>query len=295
MIYTNIKRNDVVVGVYFNGNSLLSARIENGKLVKTYQADINSKESEDFIVNEIFKSIESVNTEDVAGIGIGVPSIVETTQGILYNAINIPSWKEVYLRDILEERFNKEVKVNNDANCFILGEYYFGSAKNLNNVVGLILGFGVGCGLLLNGKLYEGMNCGAGEFGNIPYKEHDLEYYCSTGYFVEKYGLTFDIVKQRAENNDKIALAIFEQYGIDLGNAIKIILYSIDPEMIVIGGIISNAFRFYENSMMKTIMTFRYKHIVEKIKIRVEDKSLFMPVLGAGALFFRQNDDLNID
>ena len=70
------------------------------------------------------------------------------------------------MKRIIEKKFKVPVSINNDANCFALGEKHFG--KKYNNMVGLIIGTGVGAGIIINGKLYCGHNCGAGEFGSIP-------------------------------------------------------------------------------------------------------------------------------
>jgi glucokinase len=183
-----------------------------------------------------------------------------------------------------------KVYINNDANCFAIGEKYFGKAKNYDNVIGLIIDAGVGAGIVFKGHLYSGTNCGAGELGSLPYREHDFEYYCSEGYFEEKYDLKFELLYKRALNDDKIALAIFEQYGYDLGNLIKIIMYTIDPEIIVLGGSISKAFPYFEKTMRSKIKTFIYKHSLSRLKIVPSDQSE-ISILGAVALFY---DALNI-
>ena len=85
--------------------------------------------------------------DSVTSIGIGVPGLVDTNRGLVYDVINIPSWKEVALQKYMEERYHLSVYINNDANCFALGEYYFGKGKGFNSVVGLTVGTGIGAGL----------------------------------------------------------------------------------------------------------------------------------------------------
>jgi glucokinase len=191
----------------------------------------------------------------------------------------------VHLKDILENHFGVKVYVNNDANCFAIGEKYFGNAKDYENVIGLILGTGVGAGIIFKGHLYSGTNCGAGELGSLPYREHDFEHYCSKSYFELKYGMKFELLYKRALNNDKIALAVFEQYGYDLGNLIKTILYTTDPEIIILGGTIAKAFPFFEKTMRNRVKTFIYKHSLKKLKI-IPSQQLETAIFGAVALFF---------
>ncbi len=105
---------------------------------------------------------------------IGVPIVVDCEHGIVYVVQNIPSWKEVHLKEQLESEFHLPVHVNNDANCFALGECHFGKARGYRHIVGLTLGTGLGAGSSSTAKLYNGSNCGRrAKFGTIPYKDPD--------------------------------------------------------------------------------------------------------------------------
>lgn len=274
-----------IVGVFLDGKTLVAGKVKKGKIESSLTKQINNNDSEEKILSEVIKSIAEVIDESVEGIGIGVPSLVDVKKGIAYRVQKIPSWREVHIKDILESKFNVKVYVNNDANCFAAGEKYFGVAKSYENIIGLILGAGVGAGIIFNNHLYSGTNCGAGEFGSLPYKNHDFEFYCGEGYFDEKYGLSFELVYKRALQKDKIALTILELYGQDLGNLIKAIMFTTDPEIIVIGGNTSKAFPFFKKAMQKAISTFTYPHILEKLKImQSEDENI--AILGAVALFY---------
>ncbi|PKP13730.1 MAG: sugar kinase [Bacteroidetes bacterium HGW-Bacteroidetes-3] len=274
-----------IVGVWLGGRTLVAGKVKDGKTENTITKQINNLASEEQIISEVVNIIDKVMDDDVVGIGIGVPSLVDVEKGIVYRVQKIPSWREVHLKDILESRFNVKVYVNNDANCFAVGEKYFGTAKDYENIVGLILGSGVGAGIVFKGHLYSGTNCGAGEFGSLPYRNHDFEYYCSEGYFEEKYGINADVLYQRALQKDKIALAIYEQYGQDVGNVIKAIMFAADPEIIVIGGSMAKAFPFFENEMNRIVKTFTYKHILNKLKI-IKSENEDIAILGAAALFY---------
>ena len=269
----------------WGGKHLSAARIENGVITDIVHREVNNREAEEVILSEIIHTINSVYTDSVAGIGVGVPSLVDVKHGIVINPTNIPSWHKVHLKDILEEQFNVPVYINNDANCFALGEKYFGVAKDYENIAGITIATGFGVGIIINGKLYSGRNAGAGEFCSIPYRDHDYEYYCSTKYFEEKYGLKNEILLARAKKKDKIALAIYELFGMDLGNAIKTIMYALDPDAIVIGGIMAEAYDFYKEAMLKTVNSFIYKGTVKNIKI-FKSTEANIPVYGAAALCF---------
>ena len=94
------------------------------------------------------------NRSTGVGIGIGVQSLVDQKLGIVYDVQNIPSWKKVFLKDILESHFNISVFINNDVNCFALGELYYGLGKNLNSFVSISIGTGIAGGIIIDKKLY---------------------------------------------------------------------------------------------------------------------------------------------
>jgi glucokinase len=288
MIFNQDKLYKNVIGVFFGGKKLQVARIENGSVAQIIHKEINNKESEEYILNELILAIETVFNDTIRGIGIGVPSIVDVKNGIVFKATNVPSWRKVYLKDIIEERFNIPTYVNNDANCFAMGEKYFGVAKDFRNIAGVTIGAGLGVGIIINGRLYSGKNCGAGEFCSIPYRDHDYEYYCSIGYFEEKYGIKSNILFGRAKKKDKIALSIYEQFGLDLGNAIKTIIYAIDPEAIVIGGQLAEAYEFFQETMFKNIKTFLYQNTINNIVV-LKSEEPNIEAYGAAALCF-END-----
>ncbi len=284
MILNNHTLNKPVLGIFLSGKSLLIGKVFNNNIEKSFSKKIKNKESEENILKELIAGIDEVIDNEVNGIGIGVPSLVDVKKGIVYRVQNIPSWREVHLKDILEERFGVQVHVNNDANCFAIGEKYFGKALKYNNIVGLIIGTGMGAGIITNGQLYSGRNCGAGEFGSIPYHDFDYEYYCSVNFFEEKYGLRTEALIERAKQNDKIALAIFEQYGQHIGNAIKTILFSVDPDIIILGGSISKAFNFFKEAMFKEIKSFPYSNTIKNLKVEISETEN-ISILGAAALF----------
>lgn len=287
MIFNQEKLFKNVVGVIFGGKYLHVARLENGIISEIIHREINNRESEEVILAEIMATIKKVYNDSVVGIGVGMPSLVDVRKGIVIKPTNVPSWNKVYLKDILEERFKIPVFVNNDANCFALGEKYFGVAKDYDNIAGITIGTGMGVGIIIQGKLYSGRNAGAGEFCSIPYKEYDYEYYCSSKYFEEKYGIRNDVLFSRAQKKDKIALAIYEMFGIDLGNAVKTIMYALDPDAIVIGGRLAEAYDYFKDSMHKTIKTFIYKSSLKQLQILLSTEPN-ISIYGAAALCFEE-------
>jgi glucokinase len=283
-----------VIGVDFDGVKVRVGRVKNNEIVKFHSDDISFKESEDYIINEIVTSIKKQFTRDTVGIGIGVPSLVDIEKGVVYLVKNVPSWKEVQLKEKLEQHFHVPVYVNNDANCFAAGVKYFGKGKDYKNMVGIVVGTGFGAGVISEGRLVSGVNGGAGEFGKIPYERHDYEYYCSAKYFVKEYKTDFEQLYKRAQKNDKTAKAIFKQFGHHLGNAIITIVKVFDPEIIIMGGPLSKAFLYFSDSMWRRIRSFPYKTVVSRLSIEVTDQPN-IAIMGAAALYYEVTQSVAIE
>jgi len=267
------------------GTKILSGKIESQQVVRAFKTSTPAHESEQNVVNTLISAIEQVMDNTCEGIGIGVPSVVDTEKGIVYDVPAIPSWKEVHLKEQLELYFRKPVFVNNDSNCFVLGEKYFGQGKKYSHLVGITLGTGLGTGIIVNHKLYSGSNCGAGEFGCIPYKDSILENYCSGHFFKDMYNLDGYKAFQLAKAGDLKAIGIFNDLGKNIGFAIKMIMLIIDPEAILIGGSISEAFPFFHQSMFDSLADFPFSMSVKRIVIE-PSKLNNAAILGAGALVF---------
>jgi glucokinase len=274
-----------LVGVDLGGTNIRAGLIREGSVKKLESDRINAMGSETEVLDQMFAVVDAVFERGVKAIGVGVPTVVDIEKGIVYDTQNIPSWKTVHLKSILEQRYRCSVFVNNDANCFVLGEKYYGQAQDFNDVVGLIVGTGLGAGLVLNGKLYPGINCGAGEFGMIPYKEHHLEYYASGQFFNNFYDVRGEELFDMAMQGDEEARRVFREFGVNFSDAVKAILYAVDPEVIVLGGSVSKAFDLYKNAMWDKLRSFAYSKVLDNIKIVVSTIS-HIGVLGAAALYY---------
>ena len=172
-----------VIGIDLGGTEIKAGRIKGEKLVALVTNPTPKTNDERMVVDAIIETIKQIIMPKTEAIGIGIPSVVDVEKGIVYDVMNIPSWKEVYLKYLLEEEFKIPVYVNNDANCFAIGERIYGKGKSFENFVGLTLGTGLGAGIIQNGHLLKDANCGSGEFCVVPYLDNDYENYCSGMYF----------------------------------------------------------------------------------------------------------------
>lgn len=274
-------KHPLLIGVDLGGTNVRAGLVRNGRIVSLHKRPISSHAGQNIVLEEIFETIAAVFQPNVRGIGIGTPSLVK--DGVVYSAANIPSWRKVPLKKILERRFRVPAYVNNDAKCFALGELHYGFGRGHRNLLGLIVGTGLGCGVVIDGKLYTGSNGGAGEIGHAPYQAEEFEYYCSGRFFQREFGLGALEVEERAEAGDPQAAEMFAAFADHFANVIMAALYAYDPEIIVLGGGVSKAYPYFKDRMWEKLRTFKFQNALKKLKI-VQSKKPHIAVLAAAAL-----------
>ena len=228
--------------------------------------------------------IDRIITPDTTKIGIGVPSVVDVHKGIVYDTQNIPSWKEVPLKAYLEDRFHVPVAVNNDANCYALGIYgLYPAEQKPELLVAVTLGTGVGMGIVVEGRLLNGANCGAGELGSLAYRDSLIEDYCGRHFF-DAAGKDSRADSEAASAGDPEALALFDELGRNLGVLLSIVLFAYDPSHIAFGGGIANNYPLFRPAMEEYLKAhFPYRKALENLKIDIfTDNNI--PVIGAALL-----------
>jgi predicted NBD/HSP70 family sugar kinase len=122
-----------------------------------------------------FINENNVPFEKIGGIGIGVPGIVQNISGLIDFAPNL-GWQNVHLQQLLN--INKPILIENEANAAAIGEKTFGVAGKVSNLLYISVGMGIGCGLILNGKLFTGNSYYAGEFGHMTVEPAGLTCRC---------------------------------------------------------------------------------------------------------------------
>jgi len=259
----------MILGIDIGGTTISLGLVSNGKIVKqitvpSFPNDATLEDTFDYLS----KAINSIIVPEVKKIGIGVPSVVDSKKGIVYNAANIPSWTCACLAEELEKRLGLPVKINNDANCFALGAVTILGLEKEDIVLGVTIGTGIGSGLIINGQLINGRNTGVGEIGSLPFKEKTIEDYCAKTFFTQK-GLNPKKLAIAAERGDTYALSTFDEFGAYMGELISMAVFAYDPSVIILGGGISNAYPLFENRM-RNVMKQRipYQATLTNLKIQ---------------------------
>lgn len=274
-----------IIGIDIGGTKISMGILVDGVIENSIKLKTPAEGTQEEVVQQIIHGIESLpGYEKAVGIGIGAPGLIDEENGIIFSVNNIPSWKEVHLKQYLIDHFKKPVYITNDANCFAIGVKTYGEGQGYSNLVGLSLGTGVGAGIIIDDYLYSGQVACAGEFGGLPYLEHDFETYCSGKFFKIFHDTKGDKAYKAALEGDAHSLAMFEELGRHIGNLIKTMLFVLAPQAVFIGGSVGKSFHLWENAMWKTVNTFPYKKALEGFVIGHSQMSK-MSVIGAAALF----------
>lgn len=275
------------IGIDLGGTQIRGGRIVDDVLmVQNCMQTPNQNANEHSVIDSIKEIIRTVMDEHVEAIGIGVPGMVDRDKGIVYHVMNIRYWeKKVELKKILEKEYEIPIYIDNDANCFALGERHFGIGRNFEHFVGLTVGTGLGGGIIQQGRLLADANCGSGEFGMLPYKDNVLEYYASGSFFKNMYKIEGKEMYLRACNNDPEALEAYKQLGRHLAEAVMMVVLTIDPQMIVFGGSVAKAHKLYEQELFAHLKNFAYTHSLEHLHIFFSELE-YPGILGAASLCY---------
>lgn len=227
------------------------------------------------IINELSNKAKDVHGQDVVGVGIGVPGVVNKELDHVFRCPNL-GWFDIPLREILKERTGHIAYIDNDANLAALAEHYIGSLKDVDSGILLTLGTGVGGGVILGGKPFRGGNGLGMEVGHMIIGENFYNCACGKNGCFETFASATAIVKhfeklledekvtfgfeisskeiwQRAEKGEVLPLKAVERYTDYLAIGILNLINTIDPEVITLGGGVAAAGDFLMDKLTKKV------------------------------------------
>lgn len=237
----------------------------------------------DDIMDLIKKAVSGLNMElrDVKGIGIGVPGIVNPSNGMVIECVNL-KWKNVHVKEYIEEKLNIPVYMGNDATVAGVAEFAIGAMKGYNSGVLLTLGTGIGAGIIVDGKVYDGAHGIGSEIGHVIVGENYFDCNCGRNGCLETFCSSTAIIKyaqklieegnsssmedeiqgdlnkingklifDAARKGDKVANTVINRMVKYLAIGIINTVAILDPEVIVIGGGLSAAGEFLLKPIIK--------------------------------------------
>jgi len=282
------------------------------------------------VVNEVYananKLIEDsgIDREKLIGIGIDMPGLVDSSKG---TNETYSFDKKRTVKQIFEEKFKKPVFIENDAKVMALGEYRFGLAQGKKDVLTLNIGWGVGLGMILDGRLYRGSGGFAGEFSHIQLLEDGPLCTCGKLGCLETVGsatalarlakegiaagkishlkymvnedldkLEAKIIIKAANQGDQYAIHILSKVGQQLGKGIATLIQLFNPELIILGGRLSQAGQYIIAPIQQSLNKYCIPRIREDAEIQISELGQNAAVMGAVALVMENifNSDVNV-
>ena len=280
--------NSFAIGVDLGGTNLRIAAVdEHGKIIDKITTGTEVSRKRDDVIFEMCTAIQELATKfrtsagHLAGIGIGVPGIIEMQTGMLRQSPNLPGWEDYPVREEIERRLGTRVVLENDANAAALGEKWLGAASNVDDMCMLTLGTGVGGGIVLQGRIWHGMSGMAGELGHIQIDPDGPPCGCGSQGCLEQFAsatavkrmaveaiangsapelgramneepeFSSKVVYQMAIQGDEPAKRIFWQVGNALGVAMADLINIFNLPMFVIGGGVSSAWEAFAPAMLE--------------------------------------------
>lgn len=253
-----------------------------------------------------------INPKQLLGVGVSMPGLVDSNVGRNYTYLR---GGDVSLQQALEAKFQRPVFIENDAKAGTMAEYRFGIARNKKNVLAIFLGWGIGLGIIQDGKLYTGSTGFAGELGHIPItdngqlcacgKQGCLETLASGSALVKmavegikqkKSAMLSDcpdknmdnldpgIIVEAALRGDQYAINIIGEAGLNLGKAISILIQLFNPELIILSGKIAEAKQYLTIPVKQAVNIHCMSQLSEKTTIQISDLGRRAGLLGSVAI-----------
>ncbi len=285
------------IGVDLGGTNLRIAAVdEQGTLLEKLTTGTQVQRGREYVIGEMTDAIKTISAKykskgEFAGIGIGVPGFIDMDTGMVRESPNLPGWADFPVRDDIERRLGTKVVLENDANSAAMGEKWLGAGRDYDDMCMLTLGTGVGGGLVLNGRLWQGMKGMAGELGHTTVFPDGLQCKCGNTGCVELYAsataimrmareaiisgkapeleaasrdnveFSSKVVYQFAIQGDKTAQEIFNVMGRALGVILANIVNTLNLPMHVLGGGVASAWDAFSPAMFAELKrrSFMYK------------------------------------
>lgn len=271
------KRGSLVLAIDLGGTKIITAIFNNSKLIAEERCLTLADEGPQSVINRLLSaldhlfSLKNIDSSQLGGISIAAAGAIDIERGLVTSSPHLPGWHDVPLRDIVEEKYKVNTLLLNDASAAALGEHRFGAGRGINNLILLTVGTGIGGGIIINGRLYNGPCGSAGEVGHMTIDVSGLSCECGNIGCLETLasgtamareakrriaqgessslvelvvGKIEDITAEKigvaAAGGDSLALDVIAEAGTYLGVGMVNLVNIFNPKMIVVGGGVAN-------------------------------------------------------
>jgi glucokinase len=303
-------------GVDIGGTKIASIVCnEQGQVLAHLRDDTHSPVSGDLSIKRIADLIRAtaaranIPPDSLSAVGVSAPGPLNVASGTIIH-VPVLKWTNMPVRDLLAAELGVPVLLENDGTAAAYGEYLFGAGKDVNNLAFICMGTGIGGGIVINGTVYRGRHDHAGEFGHICVEKNGrlcacgnkgcLEAYASgtnitkiarevfaqTGLYTEDAINAMDCMafEKLARAGDPLALSIWNEVGQKLGLAISIVVQSLDPDIVVIGGGVSRALDLIYDTVVQSTKNNIFAILHSDLKIAAAQLGDHAGALGAAFL-----------
>jgi glucokinase len=236
-----------VVAVDVGGTKIAAGWVdERAEILDSVVLPTRAGEGYEVSLRQVYAAIRACLRPSVSAIGICAPGPLNPKTGVVLNPPNLPGWRNVPLAEMVAAEFGLPCRVENDANAAGLAETRFGAARGYSSVFYVTWSTGIGTGIILDGKIYHGKNGQAGEGGHVTI-DYQSAARCgcglpgciealASGSALARRGLQPERIAEAAQAGDAAALAVLDDLALKLGAWLGGMISLLDPEIIVIGG-----------------------------------------------------------
>ena len=273
------------IGIDMGGTKVALGIVDRNKIVKNIFCRLSKEEKNDrdAFLHRLIEEIHRISHEyKIRGIGVASPGPLDSKKGIILNTPNVKSLRNLNIVNILNKKFKVKVILEHDSSAAAIAECdYF----DKNNLVYFSLGTGIGNSIIIDKKIYKGLGLAA-EGGHITINFDGIKANCNNSGCLEEYvsarGITaigkkynFDLapkeIEELADQGNKKAIAVYKEMGFYLGIGLVNFVNILQPEMIVLGGGISKASRFF---LPETIRIIKERSLIYDKRIKIEASRL---------------------
>ncbi len=277
------------IGVDLGGTNLRAAAIDGqGKMLDKIAGSTHLKAGRDAVVSDIVQAIDTLRGrigQRLTGVGAGVPGFILMDQGVILGSNNLPEFNHYPIRDEIERRLGAKLILENDANAAALGEKWMGAGREVDDLVLLTLGTGVGGGIISGGRVLHGQVGMAGELGHITVVPNGNPCGCGNTGCLEKHAsataisamakliglggdLTSEDVFNLAGTGEPRAKAIFESMGEALGVALATLINIFNFPLYLLSGGPLPAWDYFAPAMLAEIgrRSFTYRNTPTRVE-----------------------------
>lgn len=291
----------VTIGCDFGGTYLRAGLVRrDGEVTRFVKVDSRAAESRDAPLAAIGDAVRSLAADaDVAGIGVGCPGTIDPASGTLIGRTpHLPHWEDFGLRDALARALERPVAVDNDANFVALGEQRRGAGRGARVMLGVTVGTGVGCGVVIDGRVFHGVSGGAGEIGHLPLGDGSVPCRCGVANCAEPEmsgsGLAFRAARlglpereataifAAARRGDPVPEALTRRLADRLGAAIGVAVNLFNPDVVVIGGGLAEGGEFVLARVRESLARYALESHRRGLRVLASALGSRAGVVGAG-------------